>query len=142
MNPLERSGLIRQYQATRCDLFVAGAWRSVDRVPDQPLFLMSAWNPHLEKLTAAENARRDDALLDELKRHGLQPQRVRSRGPGGCETGWMFPFDQHLCLDLLKRFGQVAGVIWDRGGRRLLWVEGMVSPIDGDRCVIPETEVL
>jgi hypothetical protein len=142
MDPLERSALIRQYQATRCDLSVAGVWRSIDRVPEHPVFIMSACNPHMKPLSAAENARRDEALLDELARHGLQPQRVRSRGPGGIEIGWMFPFDQRLCLDLLKRFGQVAGVIWDRGGRRLLWAEGLVSPIDGDRCVIPETEVL
>lgn len=142
MDPLERSALIRRYQATRCDLLVAGVWRSVDSVPEQPHFIMSAWNPHMTSMSAAENARRDDALLAELTRHGLEPRRVRSRGPGGSESGWMFPFDQRLCLDLLRRFGQVAGVIWDRGGRRLLWAEGLVSPIDGDHCVIPDSEAL
>lgn len=142
MDPLMRSALIRQYQATRYDLFVAGGWKSADRVPDHPVFIMSAWNPHMRPLSDAENARRDGALLDELTRHGLQPLRVRSRGPAGSETGWMFPFDQARCRGLLERFGQAAGVIWGRGGRRMLWVDGQVSPIDGDRCVVPDAEVL
>jgi hypothetical protein len=140
MDPLQRSALIERYRATRCDLLVDTVWRSVDAVPEKPQFLMSAWNPGGMTTSATDNARNDRRLHRRLVGLGLQPQRFRGRDGQSEELGWMFPYERRRSLVLLADFGQLAGVVWEPRGRSLLWAEGLMSPIDSDRCEIPDED--
>lgn len=140
MDALERSTIIEQYRKVRCELLIDGEWSSAVTPPTEPMFLMSAWNPGRRETSEADNHRHDARLYARLLHHGLQPQRFRGRGSAGTEFGWMFPHDQQRSLDLLAEFGQLAGVVWTPRGRSLLWSEGMFSPIDSDRCEIPDED--
>jgi hypothetical protein len=140
MDPLQRSAVIERYRSVRCDVLEGGSWRSVDDLPAEPMFLMTAWNPGNVAASEVENQRNDARLHARLLALGLRATRIRGRAAEGVEPGWMFPHERRRSMGLLAEFGQVAGVIWEPRGRSLLWAEGLVSPIDGDRCEIPDED--
>jgi len=94
-------------------------------------FLLSAWNPHSQRLPLAVNEARDAVLVAELQARGIGMQRSRGRAADGSwsEDGWMIsdygtPDAAILHHDLLVRYGQLAGVGIDDGAVTLWWSGG------------------
>jgi hypothetical protein len=134
----ERARQLEAYRSARCDVLRQGVWTSLDTVPEESLFLLSAWNPGNEPAGIAENIQHDARLLRCLTTSGIIPVRARGRGTGGpIEEGWLVPYDRERCLALLRQFGQVAGIVITPTGRTVLWADGSETTLDGDRCEVP-----
>jgi hypothetical protein len=123
----ERARWRDTWRTTVCEAALDGGWLDLAHaLASGPTLLITAWNPDGAALAPAVNQRRDAVLHDELSARGLSPRRARGRDPGGSwsEDGWAVPCDREAAVELLRRFGQLAGFVFDRGGRGLLWRDG------------------
>jgi hypothetical protein len=120
------------YQAACYELLAPPApWRIAVPDADRPqLLLLSAWNPGSRPLDEAVNRARDRLLAMELRALGVAAQRSRGRARDGSwlEEGWSLPMPAlATAVALLGRYQQLAGVLIDAGGRRLLWRDGTLE---------------
>jgi hypothetical protein len=110
-----------------------GGWRGplIDQIGGQePRFALSAWNPRSLRLPTVVNRARDALLEDELRSRGERPQRVRGGDSqaGWWEEGWLVGHEAARDAALLRRYGQLAGLVLGGGSARLLWSDGVCDP--------------
>lgn len=128
----ERQRLLARYRQVTCEFFSAGAWRPWTARPDSDLIAVSAWNPEGRALGEVENAQRDRRLRRHLQGLGLHPLRVRGYREGEPpEEGWMIPHDLQRSLGILREFMQLAGLVYGRDARSVLWADGSLDGLDG-----------
>jgi hypothetical protein len=91
------------------------------------LFALSAWNPGSVPLPVAVNRARDALLRDELQARGEHPRRMRGGDPqaGWWEEGWLVGHQPARDAALLRRYGQLAGLVLSGGAMALLWCDGV-----------------
>jgi hypothetical protein len=68
-------------------------------------------------------------LGEELKALGLTPQRVRGGDDahGWWEDFWLIPHERTRDLRLVRRYGQLAGLVIDGELSQLLWGDGLID---------------
>ncbi len=95
-----------------------------------PLFAFSAWNRGSAPLPGALNRARDGLLHAELCAHGERPRRIRGGDPqsGWWEEGWLVGHVRARDAALLRRYGQLAGLVIADGAASLLWQDGVCDP--------------
>jgi hypothetical protein len=95
-----------------------------------PCFALSAWNPGSAQLPGAVNRARDALLEAELRARGESPRRIRGGDPqaGWWEEGWLVGHAPARDAALLRRYGQLAGLVLAAGSARLLWCDGVLDP--------------
>jgi hypothetical protein len=94
------------------------------------LLALSAWTPGSAGRPAAVNRARDALLHAELCARGEHPRRMRGGDPqaGWWEEGWLVGHVPQRDAALLRRYGQLAGLVLAGGSARLLWHDGVLDP--------------
>ena len=134
MDERERAIWRNRWRATVWQLSgVDGAWCGLlgeQAAEARPRFALSAWTPDSALLPEAVNRARDALLAAELQAHGERPQRIRGGDPQAdwWEEGWLIGHDQARDSALLRRYGQLAGLLLSGGRARLLWRDGRCDP--------------
>jgi hypothetical protein len=134
MDDGERRRWRTRWGATVWQLGLAdGGWLDLHAeqvAPGQERFAISAWNPGSLALPDAVNRARDELLGAELRARGLLPRRMRGGDPqaGWWEEGWLVGHEPARDAALLRRYGQVAGLILAGGSAWLLWCDGIREP--------------
>jgi hypothetical protein len=133
MDDAQREQWRSTWRATLCETRIDQGWAPCGRAakPD-PAFIITAWNPTSRPLPEPVNAARDGVLREELAALGWSPQRARGRSGSGDwhEDGWLVPYDDRVAVHLLRRYGQLAGFVFTRGGRALIWEDGLFDWLD------------
>jgi hypothetical protein len=95
-----------------------------------PFFALSAWNPGSVALPEAVNRARDRLLHAELLARQELPRRIRGGDAqaGWWEEGWLVGHAPARDAALLRRYGQLAGLVITDGRARLLWCDGIGDP--------------
>jgi hypothetical protein len=119
------------------------AWRTTrwqlppdyDRAPlpraDGARFALSAWNPGCRRLPGPVNHARHALLMAELRAYGLSPLPMSGgdASTGWHEDFWLISHVRQRDLHLLKRYGQLAGLVVDGCTGRLLWADGVLDDV-------------
>ena len=99
---------------------------------DGPFAVVTAHHPHERRLDAAENDRRHDALLAEVRRLRLHSVPCRGRSPDAShrEEGVAIACSLSIAVSIARRFEQSAIYWWDGSS---LWIEPVISTRSPER---------
>jgi hypothetical protein len=103
---------------------------------DQPFAIMTAFDPHGENLSAAENQKRKQALDKRLQSSGYKFVQVDCCSPdrSHCECSVAVMMPQENALDLAREMQQVA-IFWFDGRR--FWILGAL--VETDPLMLPRS---